>query len=72
MILIDFEARHAALMFVATLAVVLSVGAFAESAKAGASQAGMAAAQSAVRDARDQVQRRQWAQYRRHHWYGQW
>jgi len=72
MILIDFEARDALLLFVATLCRVCAVWAFARCSKAGASQAGMAAAQSAVRDARDQVQRRQWAQYRRHHWYGQW
>jgi hypothetical protein len=43
-----------------------STGTFAESAKTKASQASMWAAQSAVRDARDQVQRRPLAQHR---WY---
>jgi len=45
-------------------AVVLSTGAFAGSAKAGVSRASTWAVQSAVRDARDQVQRRLWAHHR--------
>jgi len=42
----------------ALTAAVLSTGAFAGSAKAGVSRASTWAVQSAVRDARDQVQRR--------------
>jgi len=64
------RAGHLGLVLAGSLAVaVLSTGAFAGSARAGASQASMAAAQSAVRDARDQVQRRLWAQHRSYQWY---
>src|SRR6516162_1887030 len=45
-------------------AAVLSTGVFAGSAKADPSQAAMSAAQSAVRDARDQIQQRQLAEHR--------
>ena len=48
----------------ALTAAVLSTGVFAGSAKADPSQAAMSAAQSAVRDARDQVQQRQLAEHR--------
>jgi hypothetical protein len=70
--MVPHKARPTAFTIVG-LAVLLSIAAFAGKANAGASRASMAAAQSAVRDARDQVQRRQWAQYqsRRHrayHW----
>jgi len=59
------RAGHFGLVLAGSLAIaVLSTGALAGSAKASASQAGMSAAQSAVRDARDQVQRRLWAERR--------
>jgi hypothetical protein len=59
---------RAALTFAgAVIATLVSTGAFAGSAKAGVSRASTWAVQSAVRDARDQVQRRQWAQPRYHH-----
>jgi hypothetical protein len=64
---LTFKSGQIGLIFAA--ATILSAGVFAGSAEAGASQAGMAAAQAAVRDARDQVQRRQWAQHRSHQWY---
>jgi len=59
--------RHLGLILATSLGVaLLSTGAFAGSVKANASQASMGATQSAVRDARDQVQRRLWAQQRWH------
>lgn len=63
------RAARIGLFLVGALAAAPLSGAFAGRATAGASRAGMAAAQSAVRDARDQVQRRLWAQHRSYQWY---
>jgi len=69
--LIDSEARHAALMFVATLAVVLSVGLLPRTLRPVRRRPAWQQRSRPCATPRDQVQRRQRAQYR-HHFYGQW